>query len=61
MRQHTNCMKLTYHLPTGRCLGCGQPLGDYMVKCDDCKTVIRYTANVMDSYAGGRCAECVKL
>lgn len=30
----------------------------YDVKCDDCKTTIRTTTKVRESYAGGRCAAC---
>lgn len=30
----------------------------YDVKCDECKAVIRTTADVRESYAGGRCEGC---
>jgi len=30
----------------------------YAVKCDDCKATIRQTADVRESYQGGRCDSC---
>ena len=30
----------------------------YVVKCDDCKTDIRRTHDIRESYAGGRCEVC---
>ncbi|MCH8852771.1 MAG: hypothetical protein IID41_09000 [Planctomycetes bacterium] len=30
----------------------------YEVKCDECKTTIRKTTNVRESYAGGTCDPC---
>ena len=30
----------------------------YMVKCDECKRIVRYTDDILDSYAGTICPEC---
>ena len=30
----------------------------YMVKCDDCKRIVRYTPDLRESYAGTICKTC---
>lgn len=30
----------------------------YMVKCDECKQIMRYTTIIRESYAGGYCQSC---
>ena len=30
----------------------------YMVKCDECKRVVRWTLDISESYAGTVCDEC---
>ena len=30
----------------------------YMVKCDECKRVVRWTLDIRESYAGTICDEC---
>ncbi len=32
--------------------------GQYQVICDDCKTEIKRTNDVRESYMGGRCDDC---
>lgn len=40
-------------------LSCAKvPDGPYMVRCDDCKDVLRWTQSLRESAAGGRCAWC---
>ena len=31
---------------------------EYMIKCDDCKVVMSYTKDILESYAGGICENC---
>lgn len=30
----------------------------YAVKCDECKTTVRMTTDIRESYAGTRCESC---
>lgn len=35
-----------------------QPIGQWMIKCSECRTTIAYTDDIQKSYQGGTCKEC---
>ena len=57
----------TAHTPTPICTlvecFCGKhpeikPVGQYMIKCSECRCTMGYTDDVKESYQGGTCKEC---
>ena len=33
-------------------------MGRYIIKCDDCKTKLRETDIIKESFSGGKCSSC---